>query len=315
MAYFPLFSVLVNHSFFTDGQVPGLTWVPNVQSARLMGNFDLIVRQVEGGIAIFYNDEQLELLQDQIKNGTELLMLGFCLYVDDPAFGSYTEPTTYRKDALLYFDNSRVVSHQKGMLSLHQEPFVMERDFRRVDAIKPLKRTKKLNQARQYYRFYTLDILPLSEFFDERRRLARPLALINLVLSSSATRGAMFDAEMQPQHRRYVLNFDAKTSFWKYYILGNYRPEELDISDPEKQIEFEHMGEEWLSDKQCAITFQSKKPVPMQRWPELRLQLKRLGRNGGEMLVKQLPVASVSSSSRDVVKGTDVVVSEIYVNC
>lgn len=315
MAYYPLFSVFLNHSYFVDGKVPGLKWVPNVQSVRLMGNFDLMVRQVEGGVAIFYNDAQLELLQDQIKNGPELLLLGFCLYVDDPAFGSYTEPTTYRKDAMLYFDNSRVVSHQDGMLRLHQDPFVMGQDFRRIAGFKGPKDVKKLNQARKYYRFYTLDTLPLSGFSDERQRLSRPVALINMVLSSSVTRGALFDAEMQPQYRQYLLNFDTKTSFWKYYILGDYRAEELSISDPEKQVEFEHVGEEWLSDKQRAITFRSKKPLPMQKWPAVRLQLKRLGRNGGDMLVKQLPVASVNGSNRDVVEGNDVVVSEIYVNC
>lgn len=281
----------------------------------MISNAGLIVRSVESGIAIFYNDAQLDVIQAYVKNRSEPLLLGFSLFVDDASFSSYTEPTTYRDNEILYFDNSRVTLLPDGMLSLHQERFVAAEDFRKLKKSKHAKGVKSLSNARKRFRFYRLNTPLWTDLIAERGRQDRPLAVINMTLSQSESQGSMFDTGLRPQPRNYLLSFAAKTSFWKYYVMGDYRAEELNVSDPDQEIEFEYSGEELLSDSRRAITFTSKQPVPMQKWPELRLQLKRAGRNGGDVLVKHLPVASVNSSNRDVVEGNDVVVSEIYVNC
>ena len=87
------------------------------------------------------------------------------------------------------------------------------------------------------------------------------------------------------------------------------------IVEPDNKIEFEDTGQAILPGNRNALTFRSKKKIPLQEKSDYRFELKEIGPKGGKPIIKRLPVATAQQFFKEIIDGNETIVSEIFVNC
>lgn len=285
-AYLPLFNIEVEHRFFAAGLAPSLEFVPTPACARLIGNAGLLRRDTNNGLRLFYDGARADRLR-LYAGADEPCTLGFKVYARDALFMNYTDPLTYRDEAILYFDN-RAAGAVGGRLRLHQAEYVNDRDFQPIDAAR------------------------VAGLLDKKDFLVRPSFLIDIVLGEG---GLGFADADEPVARNYYLSFDARRTFWKYCLMGDAAGKNLFITDLANQVGFEAASEEILPDQRTMTVFRSTSPISLQERFDYRFQLRERGTGAGRVVIKRLPVASANHINREIIDGEERVVSEIYVNC
>lgn len=288
-AYLPLFSLDVEHEFFSRGMSASLEFMPASGCERLMANTGLLKRVASNGLRIFYDEERGDALRAYAAEGEEALRFVFKVYSRDPLFVNYTEPSSYRENAVLYFNNRVARSASGGSPRLSLEDCVSPADFKALSD-------------------------PVFEgVLDKRDVLLRPAFIVDISLGALEL-GAFLDGG-RVESKAYQLAFRAKRTFWKYCLIGDLSKKNVFVTDVANGLEFERMGEEALSASTTAVVFQSKQPISLQQRFDYRLQLREKGPAGGRVLIKRLPVASANRIDREIINGEERVVSEIYVNC
>lgn len=111
----------------------------------------------------------------------------------------------------------------------------------------------------------------------------------------------------------WVIAFDARTTVWKYYVLGASDALPT-IRDADGKIEFEPAAPTVLPGNRRAVVLRSKVPIPLRDRPTQRFQLRVATPAGERVLVRRLALASPNRLGKDTVDGREVTVSEIYVN-
>ncbi len=111
----------------------------------------------------------------------------------------------------------------------------------------------------------------------------------------------------------WVIAFDARTTVWKYYVLGASDALPT-IRDADGEIEFEPAAPTVLPGNRRAVVLRSKVPIPLRDRPTQRFQLRVATPAGERVLVRRLALASPTRLGKDTVDGREVTVSEIYVN-
>lgn len=115
------------------------------------------------------------------------------------------------------------------------------------------------------------------------------------------------------QSTTWFIAFDARTTLWKYYVLGAADAVPT-IRDADGAIEFEPAAPTVLPGNRRAVVLRSKVPIPLRERPTQRFQLRVATPTGDRVLVKRLALASPNLLGKDTVDGREVTVSEIYVN-
>jgi hypothetical protein len=111
----------------------------------------------------------------------------------------------------------------------------------------------------------------------------------------------MFEKDPDPKncgHIAYQLPFDARHTYWEYYVAPQVPGELVDITIEGPGATFESEGKVWLPDGSHADKFTSRDPLAMRQKSAQRFQLKgrRLDPNGQSNAVRllRLPVAPVA---------------------
>ena len=112
----------------------------------------------------------------------------------------------------------------------------------------------------------------------------------------------------------YHVKFQARETYWKYYLVGDANQPSAYIQDIDGKIEFEDLGEELLSNGSSARIFISKQALPLRARAKQKFQLlvKKNGRS--KVYVRRLAVASAKRINKQIVNGNELFVSEIYIN-
>ena len=287
-SYLPLFGIDVFHDFFIEGVCPYLVFEPTTATQRVIDNAGLLLKKTRAGIMLAYNQERLEALQLFAKDVNDPLSFEFKVYATDSAFRSYTEPYSEDNGEILYFDNQNGALQKDGKIRLHELEYV-----------------SKINMVK-------LNAVQVKDILSQRDRLVSPVVVIKIVAGSGED--ALFDNNDLPQTQTYCLNFVARQTFWKYYLLGNSAKGRVYISDADQKVEFESTGDTVLPDNRIAHTFRSKQRLPLEEKSQLRFQLMEDGHGGERILINRLPVARASQTGKDVVAEQGMLVSEIYIN-
>jgi len=116
-----------------------------------------------------------------------------------------------------------------------------------------------------------------------------------------------------PSPTTWVIAFDARTTLWKYFVLGAADAVPT-IRDADGAIEFEPAAPTVLPGNRRAVVLRSKVPIPLRDRPTQRFQLRVATPAGERVLVRRLALASPNRLGKDTVDGREVTVSEIYVN-
>lgn len=288
-AYRPLFSIDVEHTYFESGTCSVLSFMPTPESTTVMKNAGLLLRRLNSGIAVFY-DEASEALSLYAGDPQSPLCLAFRVFAKDPCFNVYTAlGTPPHDDQLLYFENAGRKSEAGGRIPLHEQAFVGEADYAGLSSPS------------------------LAPLLGERDRIIRPVFVVRITIDPPQPQGADECLKFVPKH--YYLRFQARRTVWKYYLLGRMARKDSYIADLNSEAEFVYTGEAMLPGNRRALAFRSRAAIPLRQKAPYRFQLKTEAPGGDKVLVKRLAVASSSRINQEEIEGHVVDVSEIYINC
>lgn len=289
-----LFTIDVAHRFFGADPCTVLDFVPSAASRARAAKAGLLVRSTPTGTHVCRDLERRDALALYAADRDDPLAITYRVRSRDPQLASYTDPTPLREGQVLLFDNRATRPEPGGTaLLLHGGDFVGEADFAGWDAEE------------------------LRGLATSRDRLAPPAAVVRVFVSDEA--GGLLDPA-DPAPVAYHLSFQARSTYWKYYLLGPLAGKRSFITDPDDEIEFESSGETALPGDRTAVTFTSTTRIPLRRRSERRFQLREHvagngnGNGAGRVLVKRLPVASPEGSFRETIDGRDAIVSDMYIN-
>lgn len=285
--YLPLFSVEVEHAFFADAACRDLTLTPTPATAAMLRNTGCLVRPLRHGVAVAYDSAGADAVRMQAADPQEPFCATFVASIGDAWFGNYTEALAAAGDApptVLLLDSARAVSEAPGLWRLHAAPFAGAAD--RVPLDDPALRE------------------PLTRW---QRRMPPPF-MVQVRLQP----GNLDD--LPPQGRRYVMRFQARSTLWKYYLVGEWAQDEVAVVDLGRETAFEPARPDRLADGRAALAVWSQDRIALQERPAQRFQLR--GRSGGteRVLIKRLPVAAARQLSVETIHGVPTPVSEIFVH-
>lgn len=274
----PLISLLIEHEFFVDSRCHALSCEPSPDSIKLAHDCELVLKTHADGIAVYFDQDRTGALTLAAADPT-LPELWFRLRAADLTFANRTSPTTPREGAVLLFSNADENPElDSGRRSLAKANIVSDADF------------------------VPFDDTELASVLTARDRRVPPVAFVCIVLR-----------DLTP--RRYVLRFEARQTFWKYYLLGDMARPTATIVDTRKEMEFETGVETTLADNRRAVSFTSKAKIPLREHSDQHFQLRENGSGADRVMVKHLPAASANRLYKDTINGQEALVSDIYINC
>lgn len=286
----PLFSVSVEHGYFTDGAWKGLDFVPVPATVKVINGANVLVRPTKNGMAVFYDESRSDALRLYAKDANGALCFSFRVYAKDRTFANYTAPAMRSGNAVLYFDNrGSAVGSGGGKVRLSKEDVVSEADFMDIDS------------------------LVAEDILGDRDKRVPPDFVVSVFVEPGV--GDDTSAASGWLARDCLIRFDARQAYWKYHLLGNMNRSNPFIVDLDNRVEFEFCGEVMLPGDRPAKVFRSKEQIPVLEKSTCRFQLREQGPGAGKVLVKRLPVASESRLGMEVIDGKNEIVSESFINC
>ncbi len=285
--YLSLFSIEVEHGFFSDGLWRNLRFVPSLNTRTLIDRAGMIVRKTENGFELYYDQSRTEALTLLLEELEGEFSFGFKVYVDDEGFKIYSEVCTDSNDQLPYFDNEHCIPDGERT-RLHLEEQVSDKDMLPI-----------ASEA-------------LSDLLNRRDWFVRPAFAFKIVIRPTGN-GSLKNI-MGNDSPRYFLRFGPRQTYWTYYLLGAFASMRTTIVDLDDGVGFESPKRVSLSDKRSALVFRSKVEIPLRQHSACRFQLREAGANRSRILVRRLPVAAVGQINQHIINGNVVSVSEIYVN-
>ncbi len=283
--YLPFFSVAVAHGFYGGGPWPQLEWRPDAQTERLLARAGCLVGPSRDGLAVFFDSERRKLLASCLADAREPMVLGWQLHAPGLPLETVTDgaPTQYGR--VLFLSNAGAVHEAgSGMWRLHAGDTVGAGDW-----LAP-------------------GVPALAGPFDARRLGSRaPTVQLRLGpddLPAEDTGDA---------GKRFCIRFAARATVWKYFFVGDWPADGLEVVDLERAARFEPPQPETLSDGRAALTVRSADPIVLQRQPTQRFQLLRREDGRESVVIARLPAAAAGSLMRDATDGPLSMVSEIYV--
>ena len=283
--YQPLFTVSVDHMYFSDGLWKGLDFVPNPGTLKIIKNAGIHFKPTKhkSGIAVFYDEDKSRVLRLYAEDTDGSLNFCFKVYSQDRTFANYTAPSSRMANAILFFNNRGADGGaESGKTRLNKEDFVSEKDFEEMGA------------------------LIAEDILCERDRRIPPDFVVSIFIKPG--KNGDFDAQ------EFRIKFNAKQLFWKYYLLGNMNRNSPFIVDLDSRVEFEFCGEVTLQGNNPAKVFRSKESIPVLERSNYRFQLREAGQGSGKVLIKRLPVASESRLGMEVINGKHEIISESFIN-
>jgi hypothetical protein len=284
-AYQSLFSITVEHAYFADIACKSLEFVPTDATNALLHKTGFILKSSESSIAVFYEDDKMDILR---LHAEDRLALTFKVFPKDPYFLRYTIPTIQKDDRVLFFSNQQVAWDAVGKQMLHKDHYVSEQAF------------------------VAMGCEQLDNVFDRKDYLVKPSFIVQVLITAEDT--GLCSENLDAALRNYYIRFSTNQAFWKYYILGDLSKRQLYIADLDNEIQFENVGNITLPGSREAIMLQSSVAIHMQEQHNHRFQLRESGSMGDKVLIKRMPNASINHMNGEMVAGRMENISEIYVN-
>lgn len=284
-AYRPLFSVSVEHAYFSDQFCKTLEFIPARLSTAVFKKTGLLLKSSESGISVYYEDDKMDRLRLHAEDG---LMLVFKVFSRDPNFFRYTLPGAHADNRVLFFNNRRILLDATGKQMLHGGFNVTGEAL--ID----------------------IHTGELEEMLERKDYLVKPAFILQILITADAH--GLCAENPDTAARKFYIRFATSQTFWNYYILGDLSKRAIYIADLDNDVQFKNIGKLVLPGSREAILLQSSVPIPMQEQPHRRLQLRESGSMGDKVLIKRLPNASVNSIHGEIINGVMENISEIYIN-
>lgn len=283
--YRPLFSITVEHAYFSGHGCKMLEFVPTASCTTLLRNAGLLLKSSESGVAVYFDQDNIDILR---LHAADNLTLTFKVFSKDPNFLRYTAPGAPPEQAILFFDNRKITLDAAGKQLLHGETNVAEDSW--------------MDMAAE----------SLADILDRKDLFIKPVFIMQMNISGDAQ--GLCSNQLDASARKFFIRFGANQTFWNYYILGELSKRAIYITDLDNAVQFKSIGNVTLPGQREALVLQSSVAIPMQEHSNQRLQLKESGNMGDKVLIKRLPNASIDQTFSEIVNGKMENVSEIFVN-
>ncbi len=140
----------------------------------------------------------------------------------------------------------------------------------------------------------------VSAALDHSTRRQPPVALLSVPLPTASV--------------QYQVRLAPRSTVWKYWLLGDWSADPLQVVDPAHEVVFTDPVSEPLGDGRVALAVRSRSGIALAQRSEARFQLRSRGAAVERVLVKRLPVAGADHFARETIHGVTTLVSEIYVH-
>ncbi len=287
MAYVPLFNIVVGHEFFASERCMGIDFVATSNTEKFIRNAGLLVRNTGFGVSVVYDSDKTEALKRYADDEDDRAVCEFKVYSRDLFFKSYTEAANFQSDSILYFDNLRLGRRAANRLKLHKSKYATNLNVKKLDTIQ------------------------IRSMFSQKNRLIPPVFVVKICITDRER--TLFEGQTNAA-ANYYIGFNTRQSVWKYCLLGAMARNGVFVFDLDQQMEFRSGVKAPLAGDKNAVTIMSKKAIPLRDSYDFRFQLREKISGREKILIKRLPVASVSQTDKTIVSGQEVMVSEIYVN-
>lgn len=280
--YQSLFSISVEHSYFSDGFWRGLEFVPSPSASKVLDSCNCVVLKSPYGINVFFDEEKFGVLRRYANDAKGGVRFSFKVYASDRLFANYTSPAILGDEQVLCFDNAEMSRNSANRkVRLCKDELVSDKDLKRVR-----------------------DLVAEGFLGEHDRRW--PDFLVNILIEPGLTHGGV--------GKDYGLRFNNRASFWKYYLVGDMNMSRPFIIDLDHRVEFEFCGEAMLLGNKPSKVFRSKTLIPLLEKSNYRFQLREPGPGAGKVLIKRLPVASEGRLGMDVINGKKEIVLESFIS-
>ncbi|PSJ18971.1 hypothetical protein [Nitrosomonas supralitoralis] len=284
-AYRLLFSVSVEHAYFSGQVCKTLEFIPAGPSVAVLNNAGLLVKFSESGVSVFYQEGTLSRLRLYAEDGLSLV---FKVFSKDPNFFRYTVPGVPAENNQLYFNNQSVTRDAIGKQMLHSDPSVTD----------------------QAWAYTNAD--PFQGMLDRKDYFANVAFVLQMFIADDEQ--GLCSERLAASARKFYIRFSANQTYWKYYILGELSKRNVYIADLDNTIQFNNAGSILMPGNRAAVLLQSSTAIPMEEQSSCCLQLRESGSMGDKVLIKRLPNASINQIVGEMMNGKMENISEIFIN-
>lgn len=283
-----LFSITVQHDYFTGGLCRDLLFVPTGKSERLIKNANLLMRQSGCGVDLYCDGDQTEILRLYEEDATDPPAFIFKVYSQDPRFLNYTALDLLEKGRMLCFDNRKITHGKKKELRLTSEKTAGESDYEPMgDGF-------------------------LGEILSKQEKRVRPHFVA--AIFSEKNKNILFYKNGNPIERKYLFRFGARRTRWKYVIPAKGKEDNLCLHDPAGKVTFSETDNIPLPAGVQAVSFISDQALPLSEAPTRIFQLKAKKSAGDRVLIQRVPVASPENIQKASARDGKADLSEIFIN-
>ena len=337
--YKPMFNISMEHTYFSDGKLPGVQLVPTSESAKIMSNANLVLRKRQDGITVFFDNDYIDALRLYAEDESDPLQLKFECEIDNSNFQNFTAASAFGENKTLFFDSRTIDNAVLGKKYLHSDDHVSELDLaenfispRLVNethgsvlyfsqsrallfsneqtALNPA--GKEMLNAKDDQQRSSLNQNAVRASTSPSSRRLPSLGLVSITVTPQEL--AQLTQSSPSDYNDYHIRFRARETHWKYVLVGDASREGAFIKDVNGEIEFDDLGEELLADGRYGRVFLSRQAIAFKDRAKPKFQLLFPKNNRIKVLVSRLAVASAKRINKVKVEDKELFVSEIYIN-
>ncbi len=284
--FLPLFQVSVEHDFYSDRQLPGVSFVPILDTQAVIRNAGLLIRKTRSGVEVYYDRSRSPSLELMLADSNGGLALLFKVYADSE-FRNYSEGFLCQTGAIPYFESQRGIADGER-IRLHRGACVSRDDLESTASS------------------------ALVGLLGAREPAAGPVCAAKLMIRPEL--GVNLESEKNTAPLHYFARFGARETYWVYYLLGPFAEKRASIVDLDGHVDFEPIGPVSLGDGRPAFAFRSTAAIALRQLSACRFQLREASAGNCKVLIRRLPVASAGQIGRQRSGTKAITVSEVYVN-
>jgi hypothetical protein len=313
----------LSHQYFGEEPAEVFTWSPTADTVQLWRKMGLLFRLEKDGWVILNASDLRDNFIKVLENQTDIKFC-FYLYFNNPYFLHYTNLPLESKGKALY------LSPQKNNF-LHTQKSVGEAEllpvrsaYFQVNLAKNAEISLKTEAGNSVFETKAdgngLGIIDLKEaplgklFLYENNKPKESFLYLNAPSLSGQRLVAWIEipisqtmrdnylkalkAEEPIDYQAFKLNFDARATYWKYYLIPKYNEslKQTSVETNDQQISFGEPKIENAPNGLSAICFESNVPLLLQKKSPYSFQLFKKKDNKGNnvnLLLRKLPYPSI----------------------
>ncbi len=328
-----LISLKCQNNFYHDGNGKDFEFIPTNKTQIIMKNFGIFFKKDVNGFSLFCNPEQFRKIVEIKKRQDPKLI--FLIKNKNNYLLNYTD-LSFADNNKLYYFNNLVSSKKDEKLLIHDKEYVNEsqalRIYNKYQSIKLDKviKSTKIVDARQndinndlWFQevegnqmvklqnlsegHYSVNNGKSSTSFYVLDYMKEPMwGIIDIFLSDLPKENNFFSKNGALEHKEFIINLNARSTFWKYIILPENKNvelklEEVKVSYNGKAIDFTKPKKVTLMNGEEAFSIESKNAMELKEVINVSDKLEMKIKNNSKWLSKvvKIPKPKIKSVKPD----------------